>query len=173
MRKLLLALLLWLTTFPVFSQNAFSKFEFLIGNWQGVETGVAGDGIGFRTYRYELNKNYIVEKNSSTFPISEGKPRGEVHRDFGVMSYNTNDSSIVFRQFHVEGFTNIYVLDKASSGETEFVFITREIENSPGNWIARLTFDKVSDSEFTERFDIAMDGKNFKNFLENHWMKVE
>jgi hypothetical protein len=48
-------------------------FDFLIGNWQGVETGAAGNGIGFRNYHYELGDNYIFVENQSTFPKSEKK----------------------------------------------------------------------------------------------------
>ena len=153
-------------------QNRFDRFNFLIGKWQGVETGAAGDGIGFRTYGFELNKNYIVVRNQSTFPKTEKKPMGEVHRDFGVMSYNSNDSSIVFREFHVEGFANIYVFDKDNSTESTFVFITREIENNPGDWKAKLRITKLSDAEFIEDFELAMDGNVFKPLLKNHWYKV-
>jgi hypothetical protein len=173
MKNYFLAGLLFTFSVSVFSQNHFDKFDFLIGNWQGVETGVAGDGIGFRTYSYELNKNYIVQKNQSSFPKTEKKPKGEVHRDFGVMSYNSNNSSIIFREFHVEGFTNIYVLDEGLSNESKFVFITREIENNPGNWKARVIIEKKSKAEFIEYFDIAMDGKNFTPFLKNYWYKVK
>ncbi|MDN5204784.1 hypothetical protein QQ008_25565 [Fulvivirgaceae bacterium BMA10] len=169
--KLLLPVFMFFLPFSTYAQSPFDQFDFLIGSWQGVEKGMAGDGIGFRTYQYELNKNFIFEKNMSTFPITDKKPRGEVHRDFGVISYNKNDSSIVFRQFHVEGFANIYKLDKNASGENKFVFVTREIENNPGNWAARLIVDKVSDTEFRETFEIAMDGKNFSHFLKNHWKK--
>lgn len=156
-----------------FSQNQFDEFDFLIGNWQGVETGVSGDGIGFRTYSYELNKNYILEKNQSTFPKTEKKPKGEVHRDFGIMSYNSNKNEIVYRSFNVEGFTNIFVLDTTLSVLDKFVFITREIENNPGEWKARVIIEKNSDTEFTESFDIAMDGKNFTPFLKNHWYRIK
>ena len=157
----------------VFSQNKFENLNFLIGNWQGVETGVSGNGIGFRTYTYELNENYIMEKNQSTFPKSEKKPKGEVHRDFGVFSYNSNKNEIIYRSFNVEGFTNIFVMDSINSSGEKFVFITREIENNPGNWKARVTLEKISDEEFIETFDIAMDGENFKQFLANHWYKVK
>ncbi len=173
MKKFWIAGLLFTISMSVLGQNPFERFDFLIGNWQGVETGVAGDGIGFRTYNYDLNKNYIVEKNQSSFPKTENKPIGEVHRDFGVMSYNSNDSSIVLREFHVEGFTIIYVLDRELSTESKFVFISREIENNPGNWIAKSTITKISDTEFIEIFEIAMDGKIFKPLLKNHWYKVK
>ena len=163
---------LLLLTLLTYGQNHFDKFDFLIGNWQGVESGVAGDGIGFRIYNYDLNKNYIVEKNQSSFPKSEKKPKGEVHRDFGVISYNSNNSSIIYRTFNVEGFTIIYVLDNAISSNDKFVFISREIENNPGNWKARTIIEKISETEFIEFFDIAMDGINFTPFLKNHWYKV-
>ena len=173
MKTLLIIVILFFASIYCFSQDQFANFDFLIGKWQGVESGSAGNGIGFRTYEYDLNKYVIVEKNMSTFPKSEEKPRGEVHRDFGVMTYNSNDSLIVFRQFFIEGFTNIYVLDKAASTNDKFVFVTREIENSPGNWKARVTLNKISDSEFKEIFEIASDGKNFSQLLQNRWVRVE
>jgi hypothetical protein len=173
LKTLLTVVIIFFASIPSFSQNPFKDFNFLIGKWQGVETGVAGDGIGFRTYEYDLNKYVIVEKNMSTFPKSEKKPRGEVHRDFGVVSYNSNDSLIVFRQFFIEGYTSIYVLDKAASTTEKFVFVTREIENNPGNWKSRSTLYKISDSEFKETFEIAKDGINYNKLLENYWMKVE
>lgn len=156
-----------------FSQNKFDQFDFLIGNWQGVETGVSGDGIGFRAYTYELGKNYIMERNQSTFPKSDKKPKGEVHRDIGIFSYNANKEEIVYRSFNIENFTNIFVLNDSLSTETKFIFITREIENNPGNWKARVVIEKISDTEFKEFFNIAMDGETFNPFLQNHWYKVK
>lgn len=76
MKTISIICLLALMTNAVFCQSPFKKFDFLIGNWQGVETGMAGDGIGFRTYDYELNMNYLVVRNSSTFPITEKKTEG-------------------------------------------------------------------------------------------------
>ncbi|MDX1543551.1 MAG: hypothetical protein R3214_06345 [Christiangramia sp.] len=156
-----------------FSQAKLNNFDFLIGKWQGVESGVAGDGIGYRTYDYELGGNYIFQKNQSTFPKTEKKPKGEVHRDIGVFSYDSVKDQVIFRSFNVEGFTNIYVLDKKLSDENRYVFITREIENNPGNWKARLTIEIINNEEFTEAFDIATDGENFSSFLRNHWYKIK
>jgi hypothetical protein len=168
-------ILMFMSVLPIigFSQNPFDKINFLIGNWQGVETGVAGEGIGYRTYSYELGGNYIMEKNQSTFPKSDKNPKGEVHKDIGMFSYNSNKKEIVYRSFNIENFTNIFVLKDTLSTETKFIFITREIENNPGNWKARVMIEKISDTEFMEFFDIAMDGENFKPFLQNHWYKVK
>jgi len=173
MRNIVTLFLFVLLPTMVFCQNKFTKFDFFIGNWQGVETGVSGDGIGFRTYSYELGENYIFQKNQSTFPKTDEKPKGEVHRDFGVFSYNSTKNELIYRSFNIENFTNIFVLNDSLSTENKFVFITREIENNPGNWEARVTIEKISDTEFKEFFDIAMDGENFTPFLQNHWHKVK
>lgn len=169
-----LAIILYLAiSFFGFSQNKFKKFDFLIGNWQGIETGVAGDGVGFRIYTFELDEIYIMERNQSYFPKTKKQPRGEVHRDIGIFSYNGNKDEIIYRSFNVEGFTNIFVLDSAKSSDDKFVFITREVENNPGDWKAKVVVEKLSETEFIETFDIAMDGENFKHLLSNHWYKAK
>ncbi len=172
MKKILLFGLMTLASNWASAQDQFARFEFLIGNWQGVETGMPGDGIGFRNYRFELNRNYIFVDNTSVFPISTEYPRGEVHRDFTVFSFNANIDSVVLRQFHVEGFTNIYQLDEALSTEDKAVFLSREIENNPGDWKARLTLTRVSDDEFKEEFEVAMDGQTYSPIVSNEWQRV-
>ncbi|MEE2770900.1 MAG: hypothetical protein VX712_01690 [Bacteroidota bacterium] len=173
MKHYLFALFSIFSIISCYSQEVWQDFEFLIGNWQGVENGVAGEGIGYRTYTFELGAHYIMEKNQSTFPKSEKKPRGEVHRDIGIFSYNSNREEVVYRSFNIENFTNIFVLDTAESSAEKLVFVTREIENNPGNWVARLTIEKLSENEFKELFEIAMDGSNFSVFLSNHWHRVQ
>jgi hypothetical protein len=151
--------------------NGFKKSVYL--HSQITTTCTNENGIGFRTYHYDLGDHFIFVENQSTFPISEKKPMGEVHRDKGIFSYNRNTSKVVLREFHVEGFTNIYELEESESGNERFVFVTREIENNPGNWKAKLIITKNSDSRFTEEFLIATDGENFKPFLKNTWTKVK
>ena len=146
MKKQFLTLIFAILSICIYAENPFKNLDFLIGNWQGIETGVAGDGIGFRSYSYILDKNFIQAHNTSTFPISEKKPRGEVHRDLVIISYNSNTEQLILRGFYVEGCTNIYVLDKEQSSDTKMVWITREIENNPGNWKGRYIIEKVSDT---------------------------
>lgn len=154
-----------------FGQQEFQKLDYFIGNWQGLEKGIAGQGVGYRTYGYELGKNYIFLHNQSSFPPSEKNPKGEVHRDIGVFSFDSVSNEVIFRSFNIEGFTNIFVLDKEASTTEKLVFVTRHIENNPGSWKARLTIEKLTDTEFRESFEIATDGKNFSSWLENHWYR--
>ncbi len=172
MKKTLFPLLLTICSF-VFAQHDLKSLDYFIGNWQGVESGVAGNGIGFRSYRYELGNHFIFVENLSTFPKSEEKPIGEVHRDKGVFSFNGNTQKLMLREFFIEGFTNIYELNETESSENQLVFITREIENNPGNWKAKLILTQDSDNQFTEEFLMAMDGENFQPFIKNVWHKVK
>lgn len=172
MKKSLFITLFTISSFA-FSQHHLKSLDFFIGNWQGVEGGVAGDGIGFRSYRYELGDNYIFVDNQSTFPKTDKKPLGEVHRDKGVFSFNGNTQKLMLREFFVEGFTNIYELNEAESADNQLVFITREIENNPGNWKAKLILTQDSEKQFTEEFLIATDGINFKPYIKNVWHKVK
>lgn len=155
-----------------YGQVNLQSFDFLIGQWQGIEQGMAGEGIGFRTYAYDLGGNYIFSENISTFPKSEKLPEGEIHRDRGVMSFNSNLSKVIYREFHVEGFTNVFEYQEEESTDKKMVFITREIENNPGNWVAKLIWKKVSDNAFSEEFYIAMDGTQFVLFIKNEWKRL-
>lgn len=172
-KAILTTIILTLVFHCSFCQVKLDTLDFLIGNWQGVETGVAGNGVGFRTYNYILGDNFIFLENQSTFPISEDKPRGEVHRDKGIFSFNSNNSALVFREFHVEGFAIVYELDTVQSTGSKYVFLSRDIENNPGNWKAKLVLTQNGEDRFTEEFFIAMDGVNFKSFLINDWTKVK
>lgn len=112
----------------------------------------------------KINQHFLNRKK---------KPIGEVHRDKGIFSFDGNTKKIILREFHVEGFTNIYEFDNNESTDKKFIFITRKIENNPGSWKAKLILTRESDEQFTEEFLIAMDGINFKPFLENTWTKVK
>ncbi|WP_338733501.1 hypothetical protein [Mangrovimonas cancribranchiae] len=75
MKKIILLLALIFATINqlTYSQSKFEALDFLIGNWQGIESGAAGNGVGFRTYQYELANNFIFIENQSAFPPSEKK----------------------------------------------------------------------------------------------------
>ena len=51
------------------------------------------------------------------------------------MSFDKGRKRFVYRQFHVEGFVNQYVLE-AEGEEGVRVFVSEAIENIPGGWRA-------------------------------------
>ena len=73
-------------------------------------------------------------------------------------------NTFVFRQFHVEGFVNQYVLKSKSPDGKTIVFVTESIEDIPKGWICRETYIVNSTSDIREVFDMAEPGKEFEPY---------
>jgi hypothetical protein len=95
-------------------------------------------------------------------------PKGEIHEDWGPLSFDKNRKQFVLRQFHVEGFVNQYVMTSSSADGKTFVFTTESIENIPEGWRARETYRIISADEFVEEFALAGPGKDFELYSESH-----
>jgi hypothetical protein len=154
----------------------WSGLDFLIGTWHGTGSGQPGTSQVERQYQFVLNGNFIEVRNKSTYPPQEQNPKGEVHEDLGLISYDKGRKTFVFRQFHVEGFVNQYVLDGEASLAPDaqtIVFTTESIENIPAGWQARETYHVVSPDEFTEVFELAAPGKVFEVYSKSRLTRVQ
>jgi hypothetical protein len=133
----------------------------LLGRWAGTTEGQPGKGTVEREYVRLLGTRFIQGRNRSSYPPQDKNPKGEVHEDMGVFSFDTARKTVVFRQFHLEGFVSQYVLDPAST-VTRLVLTTESIENIPAGWRARETYTFVSPNELEEIFELAEPGKPFE-----------
>ena len=152
---------------------SLKPFEFLVGKWQGQGGGQPGTGVYERSYEYILNNQFIFVKNKSTYPAQEQNPTGEIHEDWGFISYDKVKGTYILRQFHQEGFVNQYVLDLHSTDFQEFSFVSESIENIPAGWRARESYRILSPTEFIETFELAAPGKDFERYTECHLTKVQ
>lgn len=151
--------------------DPWAPVRFLIGEWEGTARGEPGSGTAVRTCAFVLNNRYIEVKNQSTYPPQEKNPKGEVHHDWGMFSYDRGAKKLVLRQFNIEGFVNHYVLDSVSPDGRTVVFVTAAIENIPPGWRGRETFTRVGDDEFTEKFELAEPGKDFATYSESSFRR--
>jgi hypothetical protein len=62
--------------------------------------------------------------------------------------------TFVFRQFHVEGFVNQYVVENISPDGKTIVFVTEFIENIPKGWPCK-TYTANGPHEIIETFDMV------------------
>ena len=115
-----------------------ATLDFLIGRWEGASEGQPGTAQVRREYTRVLNERFIRVQNQSTYKPQAKNPKGEVHDDVGMFSFDRARQRLVFRQFHAEGFVNQYVHDPAQTGKV--VFTTEAIENIPAGWRARETY---------------------------------
>lgn len=155
------------------SDSLWLPFKHIIGKWTGTGEGVDGKGSYERSYQLVLNKKYIEVRNKSVYPPTKEKPKGYVHEDFGVISYDKIRKAYVFRQFHSEGFVNQYVLESISPDGKTIVFVTEAIENIPKGWRGRETYTLNEGKELTEIFDLAEPGKDFELYTKASFTKVK
>jgi hypothetical protein len=146
-------------------------FKHFIGSWTGTGEGVDGKGTYERSYQFALNKKYIQVKNKTVYAPTKENPKGYVHEDFGVISYDKMKKAFVFRQFHIEGFVNQYVLESISADGKTIVFVTESIENIPKGWRCRETYTVNGANEISEAFDMAEPGKEFESYTKASFTK--
>jgi hypothetical protein len=148
--------------------DVWAPLKFLIGSWEGTGRGEPGVSRVERHYQFALNAKFIEVRNKSTYEPQEKNPKGEVHEDWGMISFDKARKRFVLRQFHTEGFVNQYVSDTDLSN---LVFQSESIENIPAGWRARETYKMLSNDEFIEVFELAEPGKEFHIYTENHFKR--
>ena len=152
-------------------QDVWEPLRFFVGSWEGRGEGRPGDSKGERDYKFVLQGKFLEARNKSVYEPQDLNPKGEVHEDWGLFSYDQGRKKIVFRQFHVEGFVNQYVLDSLSADGKTLVFVTESIENIPSGWRARETYQILNDHEFIETFELAAPEKDFEVYIESHFKR--
>lgn len=151
--------------------DVWQPLKFLAGRWEGTGNGQPGASKIEREYRFVLNDKYLNVQNRSFYDPQPKNPKGEVHEDWGMISYDKSRKQFVFRQFHVEGFVNQYVSTSISDDGKTIVFTSEGIENIPTGWRARETYKIVSADEFTEVFELAEPDKDFQIYSEGHFRR--
>jgi hypothetical protein len=149
--------------------DIWKSVRFLVGSWNGDVRGQPGIGKSLREYRFVLNDRYLEVRNKSTYPVQSKNPKGEVHEDWGMISFDRARKMLVLRQFHVEGFVNQYAAEPSAGGGLSFQ--SEAIENIPTGFRARETYTITAPNEFIERFELAEPGKNFEVYSETRFRR--
>lgn len=149
--------------------DVWEPVRFAIGAWEGEVNGQPGSGRSLREYRFVLNNKYLEVRNKSVYPVQPKNPKGEVHEDWGMISYDRSRKKLVLRQFHVEGFVNQFA---GEVGPDKILrFHSEGIENIPVGFRARETYTIAGPNEFVERFEIAEPGKDFELYSETRFRR--
>ena len=158
MRFAILCLVLLLASISTLAQEptGLRMLGDLAGTWRGTSSGEPGEGKVERDCTWILRERFLQCTNRATYPPTEKKPKGEIHEDVAIFSYDKGRKAIRLRQFHVEGFVNDYVATHSEPG-IRHVFTSEAIENIPAGWQARETYDLKVDS-WSETFELAPPG---------------
>ncbi len=150
--------------------DPWAPIRFLVGDWTGTTEGQAGTGTVKRHYEFILSGRFLRETNTSTYPPQAKNPKGEVHEHLGIFSVDRLRKRVVFRQFHVEGFVNQYLLEPGAEGPRR-VFVSERFENLSDGWRARETYEVLGPDEFVETFEVAPPGKEFEVYSVNRFLR--
>ena len=143
------------------ASNAWEPMKFFVGKWEGTGKGKPGTSKIQREYQFVLNNKYLNVQSRSVYDPQSNNPKGEIHHEWGMISFDKSRKQFVFRQFHVEGFVNQYLTTSISTDGKEIVFTLEGIENVPAGWRARETYKIIGPDEFTETLRIGRARKGF------------
>jgi hypothetical protein len=143
------------------------QLELMIGKWKGTSSGEPGNGTVERECARILNDRFIECRTTTTYPAQEKNPRGEVHVDRAIYSFDKKAKKLRLRQFHGEGFVNSYV------EVAPLTFETVEIENIPAGWRARETYKPPSPDAYEETFELSQPGKEFAVYSRSTFERVK
>ncbi len=154
--------------------DVWAPFRIFVGTWKGAGEGTPGSNSGVQTFAFILRETFLQVQNKTTIAPSAEDPRGQVHEDMGVFSYDKTRQKYVLRQFHVEGFVNQYVLESlpAAAGQP-FVFVSESIENLPAGLRARLTYRFLDSDSYEQTFDLAKPGQEFTCYSKGVMKRVK
>jgi hypothetical protein len=150
----------------------WEPFNFFIGKWQGHGQGQPGTSRVERKYELILNNKFLFVQSKSIYGPQEKNPKGETHEEWGLMSYDRARTTYVFRQFHLEGFVNQYVMVEIMEDGKMIRFLTEAIENISPGWQARESYQIRGTDEFIEVFELAAPDKEFEVYSENRFQRV-
>ena len=153
------------------TRDTWEPFRYFVGSWEGTGKGQPGVSKTQREYKFVLNGKFLHVQNRSVYEPQAKNPKGEVHEDWGLLSFDKGRKQFVLRQFHVEGFVNQYVQSTSDTDSKTLVFVTEQIENIPAGWRARETYRIVSADEFVEVFELAEPGKDFELYSEGRYRR--
>jgi hypothetical protein len=142
--------------------DVWVPFGYFVGSWQGQGEGRNGVSKGKLSFQPILRGKFLQTKNETRFDPQEKNPKGELHEDLGVFSYDQARACYVYRQFHVEGFVNQYICKKILDDGKTFIFVSERLENLPPEFKARLTYKILNPNEFQMTFDLAMPGADYQ-----------
>ena len=169
----LTVLLSWAAQQPEEPRDVWLPFKFFVGQWEGRGEGQPGASLGRQEWEFVLGGKYLQVKNEARFDPQEKNPKGEVHEDWGFISYDRMRKLYVFRQFHVEGFVNQYVCDGPSADGKIFVFNSEAIENIPPGFKARLTYRILDEANFEQTFDLAPPGQEMACYSKGTMKRIK
>ena len=70
------------------TQEMWTPFNFLVSAWKGSGQGPPGHSHVERNYEFVLNQKFLFVQHKSVYESQEKNPHGDIHADWGSISYD-------------------------------------------------------------------------------------
>lgn len=170
MKTKLFVLFLLISISKLYSQqnnNPWEKLNYLIGNWEGEGSGKPGEGIGYFSFKMDLDNNILVRISHSEYPASNGKPAIN-HNDLMIIYRDKN--GIPSKAIYFDNENHVINYDLTFPDEKEIVFTSEKVPNIP---LFRFTYSLIDDNTVNTKFEISTDGNNFFTYVEGKSKRVK
>ncbi len=140
---------------------AFERLSQLVGEWEGVGTGVPGEAKGGFTIAFDLQKQILVRRNWAEYPATAQR-KAFRHDDLMVMHREGAAGAVRAEYFDNEGHVIRYGV--SVSGD-RVVFLGEAVAGQPR---FRFTYVMREDGELGIEFEIAApnEQENFKPYIQ-------
>lgn len=135
------------------TDSTWAKWQFLIGNWEGVGTGKPGEGKGGFSLQPELDGKVLIRRNHADYPAQNGRP-SYTHNDIMMISPLDKKDSFEAVYYDNEGHVINYIVSFTADGT--ILFISEAAEKSPR---FKLTYKSMGTDKVSIKFEIAPPGK--------------
>lgn len=168
MKNLIAAILMLFSSLTFAQKTNLQLFNKICGEWQGQGDGYSeGTSEVSCSIAYTMGGTYLEIKGEAKFKPTEKNPKGEHHIDQGFISFDKKRKTFVFRQFHIEGFVNQYIMDNETSSDSVFVFNSESIENFVDGGKARVIIELKADGNLQSAFYLSMPGQELSCYGNN------
>ncbi len=143
------------------TENQWSAWQFLVGEWIGEGTGDPGQGSGGFSLQPDLQNTVLVRKNSAYYPATKDR-QAFTHEDLMVIFYENDQPKAIY--FDNEGHVIRYTAEFSKDSST-VTFLSDPIPSAPR---FRFAYTKAQNGTLKMSFDIAQPGKpdSFSRYIE-------
>ncbi len=139
----------------------WKDLQFLAGEWIAAGSGEPGQGTGFVSFHFELDRNIFVRRNQLEFEATADRPAFTHEDELITFKEETGEMGAIY--FDNEGHTIHYKV--TCMPEAQIVYISDAIPGAPR---FRMSYFKGVDRTYITRFEIAPPGnpEGFVTYVE-------
>ncbi len=144
------------------SPDPWSRWLFLLGDWQGEGAGAPGQAAGAVEFHLDLERHVLVRRNRVDYAPKPGEKNGFSHEDLLLMYLEPPDTTLRGIYFDSEGHV-IHYRARLPEGEGTAAL---ESEGGPGDMRYRLDYALQPDGKLKISFSMAPPGAAYHVYAE-------